>query len=70
MKASFSAYVALFIAFLVVRPIAWQDAAAAEANSETVAVEPAQPELTDWRRYAALPKELGEAPISAVVIDD
>jgi len=53
-----------------VSTIAWQDAAAAEANSETVAVEPAQPELPDWRRYAALSKESGEAPIIAVVIDD
>ncbi|MEC9453956.1 MAG: divergent polysaccharide deacetylase family protein, partial [Pseudomonadota bacterium] len=70
MKASFTAFVAFLIAFLVVSTIAWQDAAAAEANSETVAVEPAQPELPDWRRYAALSKESGEAPIIAVVIDD
>ncbi|MFP6689456.1 MAG: hypothetical protein VCD31_09085 [Alphaproteobacteria bacterium] len=54
MKASFTAFVAFFIAYLVMSTIAWQDAAAAEANSETVAVEPAQPELPDWRRYAAL----------------
>ena len=54
----------------MVSTIAWQDAAAAEANSETVAVEPAQPELPDWRRYAALSKESGEAPIIAVVIDN
>ena len=70
MKASFTAFVAFFIAFLVVSTIAWQDAEAAEANSETVAVEPAQPELPDWRRYAALSKESGEAPIIAVVIDN
>ena len=70
MKASFTAFVAFLIAFLVVSTIAWQDAAAAEANSETVAVEPAQPELPDWRRYAALSKESGEAPIVAVVIDN
>ena len=50
MKASFTAFVAFFIAYLVMSTIAWQDAAAAEANSETGADEPAQPELPDWRR--------------------
>jgi len=45
---------------IILLAVGWQDAAAAEAKSQ----------LPDWRRYAALSNESGEAPIIALVIDD
>ena len=45
---------------IILLAVGWQDAEGAEAKSQ----------LPDWRRYAALSKESGEAPIIALVIDD
>ncbi len=70
MKAPFAAFAAISIILLAASTFAWQDAEGAEAKSEARAAETAQSELPDWRRYAALSKESGEAPIIAIVIDD
>ncbi|MEE8171708.1 MAG: divergent polysaccharide deacetylase family protein [Alphaproteobacteria bacterium] len=86
MKAQFAAFAAFSLVLLAASAFAWQEVQGADADLEpflelsevkqtptitnTHAPEVAQTELPDWRRYAALSKDSGEAPIIALVIDD
>ncbi|MBT4427166.1 MAG: divergent polysaccharide deacetylase family protein [Rhodospirillaceae bacterium] len=53
---------------VLIKPIINEPATAPKLKSPPVAIE--EPDLPDWRRFAALSKETGTAPIIAIVIDD
>lgn len=53
---------------VLIKPITNEPVTAPEVTPPPVAIE--TPELPDWRRFAALSKETGTAPIIAIVIDD